>query len=1132
MSKLERWKFLMPLALAVLFIAAMVSGAVANEFANEFETTTPQISFDRTIYNVDQIMMVTVTDGDSNPNGLAREEITVTITSANAGGSATKVLTETGVDTGIFNDANATDQVLFSTAAYSSADGDADNNATVQVTLDDVVTVSYTNPSGIEQTATRSVKYSTGSFNNTTTSLLLTDAATLDTNGSGNFTNTGDDIAYDGTTDLPITPTPFGVVYLTDPDLDTNTTTQQTPAVILKTEDGTTQKLTLQETAVKSGVFKGSFYAPYATQDCNVTEANGTQTTPLAAVIETSALGDVVSIYYTDKKDDGSSGTTKLDVPVGNGNAGSITLSAATATMGTTVTVTVTDTDLNQDPFSADTTVFPGVQNTQDTGEVYITSSVGGETDEVELTETGPDTGIFTKKVTFNPAEVVGDNDTELNVGPADVVTFTYRDANDGDSDPTNDDKKTTLTWNYSTGSVSVSPASVNDGAVLTVLVTDQDLNTNDTTVQTYVNNMPVVVVAKDSTADVEDSDNASGVTFTETSVSSGVFKHNYTVNFDEDANDNDGDILASLGGTIVATYTDANTVSGAGGTASASALVAQNVGLLTLSASSVDVNDSITVTLNDADLNTNGSTQQTKDVNVKSTTDGTGIALTLQETTVDSGIFSRSFTNAAASSAANRKLNVSPGDTITVTYADASPAGNRTATAVVTQHTGVLEVNKTHANLNDTVEVTLTETDLNRGAGAIDTVTTGSGLVMVKSNSDATGTAMLLTETGVDTSVFTGSFNTGAATAGGNVPTIKVLDGDNISVTYADAKNAGGTTQSIIVALTAGEQLGTISIPASLTLGETFTVQATDVDYNVSTAVANTLAVNVSTNSDPVGIGLTLIETGLDTGVFEKDVTVQTGASVPESSVMSASGDDLTVKYTDATDANVNTTAPAGTTVSATASVSEAQALAVSPADITVEVNGTSTADVSGGIGTKFISVEPSVATASYDSVTGVLTVTGVTQGTTSLTISDSATPVANTVDVPITVAPAAAAEPANPATPKDGVSIDTTPYPAPDATPVSVSEGMVSIAPQMNVSDCADVVTPIMYIWMPSPINAGVDLSSLVTPAACTGGIATFDLGNVDLTGYPGFVFDVYYGYVNGSGDIFYNVYEVTVQ
>jgi len=86
-----------------------------------------------------------------------------------------------------------------------------------------------------------------------------------------------------------------------------------------------------------------------------------------------------------------------------------------------------------------------------------------------------------------------------------------------------------------------------------------------------------------------------------------------------------------------------------------------------------------------------------------------------------------------------------------------------------------------------------------------------------------------------------------------------------------------------------------------------------------------------------------------------------------------------------------------------------------------------------------------------------------------------------------------------------------------------------MVSIAPQMNVSDCADVVTPIMYIWMPS-FDEGTDLSSLVTET-CDGGVATFDLGNVDLTGYPGLVFDVYYGYVNGSGDILYNVYEVTV-
>lgn len=201
---------------------------------------------------------------------------------------------------------------------------------------------------------------------------------------------------------------------------------------------------------------------------------------------------------------------------------------------------------------------------------------------------------------------------------------------------------------------------------------------------------------------------------------------------------------------------------------------------------------------------------------------------------------------------------------------------------------------------------------------------------------------------------------------------------------------------------------------------------------------------------------------------------------------------------------------------------------LVADPTSVTLNTAGdTGTVTISGGSAPYTIQTAPNgdVATATLDG--SILTITAVADGTTSVVIADNQVP-ADTVTIPITVGAGAEAEPANPATPMDGVDYNATP-PVPADTPVSVSEGMVSIAPQMNVSDCADVVTPIMYIWMPS-FDEGTDLSSLVTET-CDGGVATFDLGNVDLTGYPGLVFDVYYGYVNGSGDILYNVYEVTV-
>ena len=202
---------------------------------------------------------------------------------------------------------------------------------------------------------------------------------------------------------------------------------------------------------------------------------------------------------------------------------------------------------------------------------------------------------------------------------------------------------------------------------------------------------------------------------------------------------------------------------------------------------------------------------------------------------------------------------------------------------------------------------------------------------------------------------------------------------------------------------------------------------------------------------------------------------------------------------------------------------------LQVSSTTVSITEGGSEAITVSGGVAPYTISsADNSTATVSPGTLSepGDFTITGAAAGMTTVTVTDTAL---GEVDIAVTVTPAGGeAEPANPATPMDGVDYNATP-PVPADTPVSVSEGMVSIAPQMNVSDCADVVTPIMYIWMPS-FDEGTDLSSLVTET-CDGGVATFDLGNVDLTGYPGLVFDVYYGYVNGSGDILYNVYEVTV-
>lgn len=97
------------------------------------------------------------------------------------------------------------------------------------------------------------------------------------------------------------------------------------------------------------------------------------------------------------------------------------------------------------------------------------------------------------------------------------------------------------------------------------------------------------------------------------------------------------------------------------------------------------------------------------------------------------------------------------------------------------------------------------------------------------------------------------------------------------------------------------------------------------------------------------------------------------------------------------------------------------------------------------------------------------------------------------------------------------------------PTATPVSVTEGMVSLQPRLQIQDCNEVKTAVAYAYLPSA-NFGALIPATIT---CTAGVATIKIasGTLDFTGSSG-VFYIYYGYTDGSGNIHYNAYMLTVQ
>jgi hypothetical protein len=94
-------------------------------------------------------------------------------------------------------------------------------------------------------------------------------------------------------------------------------------------------------------------------------------------------------------------------------------------------------------------------------------------------------------------------------------------------------------------------------------------------------------------------------------------------------------------------------------------------------------------ITLTDPDLDLNAGVQETVSVHVTSTSDGAGIWVTLKETGVNTGIFTSTDqgmdlgVTTGSSDDVNELIKVAAGNTVTVTYADAEPAADRTGTAL-----------------------------------------------------------------------------------------------------------------------------------------------------------------------------------------------------------------------------------------------------------------------------------------------------------------------------------------------------------------------------------------------------------------------------------------------------------------
>lgn len=119
-----------------------------------------------------------------------------------------------------------------------------------------------------------------------------------------------------------------------------------------------------------------------------------------------------------------------------------------------------------------------------------------------------------------------------------------------------------------------------------------------------------------------------------------------------------------------------------------------------------------VKIRLNDCDLNVNPNSPDTAPVAISSNTEPGGETVTLTEIANDSGIFEGAIALDPGSPIPDGILEVSSGDTITVAYADASPAGSRTDTALIAGIAPVISDVRSYPDAAGTTATITWETD------------------------------------------------------------------------------------------------------------------------------------------------------------------------------------------------------------------------------------------------------------------------------------------------------------------------------------------------------------------------------------------------------------------------------------
>ncbi|MEO9321544.1 MAG: hypothetical protein ABI361_12835 [Nitrososphaera sp.] len=745
-----------------------------------------------------------------------------------------------------------------------------------------------------------------------------------------------------------------------DRNIDTKTRDNFTSLVCI-TMDNVTASATsdnkfcnvpMKETDFNSGVFvpdttDNKIAIQFTTGDSFFNDNATKGTTGIFLNASTLSQNNNLYIKYTDPAADPNIlGKVFQQVTVVSHVVGKVSAPQPTVSLNSKFPLTITDNDQNlnpdtQDSFtitfnSADSSALnpsqfvptASVGNTASLAALTVKAAgvgvnFGGSPMTVTFVETGANTGVFTaNNLDMQIINTAYKTTVPAGLKDGDQVEFKYRDFSErpsqtstvditvGNPPVTIDTDRTTIP----------NPAAPGGQVKFTITVTDQSLNINPSSIDSPLlgpasaNPLTVAITKSDgsslagSIGGFTSGGNAlTPQIYTETGASSGIFTYQYVL-------DNTGTAsIADLNNAKVKfTYTS-------GGTSSSISVTLKDYdGAVTSSNSIVRNGDNITLTLNDPDLNRDNTIAEQASVTLHTSDDTVSsdtVISNLQETGPNTGIFTKNIQIGKDVKIGDLPTNKFA-TTLEVHYTDSVASDlsvnvDRELDLKVGTSTGMVTVTPTIVGPGTKVGIDVKDNDLNVNPQGVDLTDPTADYLRI--TSDATNANVLSTgiqgeETGANTGIFhtkltltpaVGTATSGAFSGAGKEIFGTALPGDTISLRYTDQKDASGNKVTVATTFKVQSFDPTFSTDRqTIAAGDSFTLTVSDPDANTDGEAVDSIPIRAYSTSDAVGITLSALETGPNTGNFTVNIPTTTGVSAGSVSVKT--GDTLTVKYND----------------------------------------------------------------------------------------------------------------------------------------------------------------------------------------------------------------------------------------